>query len=197
MSANEWDDIYEDTAAASPVDPHLQALAPKLEPGTALDLGCGAGQNSVWLASQGWTVIGVDFARNAITQAKAAAEQAAVDVSFVVGDLVHWEPGSTYDLVVSTYALPHEGPGRSHALRMAADAVAPGGTLLISEFDKSLADEGWMASDDLTSVGEILGHLDGFDVGRAEVETTRHAHGDHERHVPVAVVIATRRDGSA
>ena len=196
MSANEWDDIYEDPAAASPVDPHLHALVPKLESTTALDLGCGAGQNSVWLASQGWTVTGVDFARNAITQAKAAAERAAVEVSFVVGDLVDWEPDSTFDLVVSTYALPSEGPGRTHALRMAADAVAPGGTLLISEFDKSLADEGWMAAQHLTSVEEIIGHLDGFEVERAAVETTGHAHGDHERQVPVAVVIATRPDGS-
>ncbi len=196
MSANEWDDIYEGTAAVSPVDPHLQALVPKLQPKTALDLGCGAGQNSVWLASQGWTVTGVDFARNAITQAKAAAERADVEVSFVVGDLVDWEPDSTYDLVVSTYALPPEGPGRTHALRMAADAVAPGGTLLISEFDVSLAGEGWMAAQDLTSVEEVIGHLDGFEVERAEVETTRHAHGDHERQVPVAVVIATRPDGN-
>ena len=177
---------------SSPLDPHLQVLAPELAVGTALDLGCGTGQNSIWLATQGWTVTGVDVAGNAIKKAQTGARQADVDVSFLVADLIEWEPAGGFDLVVSTYALPPKGPGRTHALAAAAKAVTPGGTILICEFDLSLESEGWMSAKDLTDVDEIIKHLGAFEVLRADVEVTRHAHGDHERQVPVAVVIASR-----
>ncbi len=37
-----------------------------LEPGSALDLACGAGRNAVWLAERGWEVVALDGAEEAI-----------------------------------------------------------------------------------------------------------------------------------
>ncbi len=53
-------------------------------PGRALDLGCGTGTTSIFLAERGWQVIGVDFAPNAIWQARRKARQHNLDgvVSF-------------------------------------------------------------------------------------------------------------------
>lgn len=45
-------------------------------PGRALDMGCGTGTTSIFLASRGWHVVGVDFAPNAIRQAQAKARAA-------------------------------------------------------------------------------------------------------------------------
>ena len=59
---DEWDAAYAGDVPASPVDADLKAVASKLTPGTALDLGSGTGQNSIWLAQQGWDVLGIDFA---------------------------------------------------------------------------------------------------------------------------------------
>jgi cyclopropane fatty-acyl-phospholipid synthase-like methyltransferase len=59
----------------------------RLKPGRAIDLGCGAGDNSVYLAKHGFDVTGVDFAESAIERAKKNAEDNGVDVNFVVGDL--------------------------------------------------------------------------------------------------------------
>ena len=44
----------------------LVELVSDLEPGKALDLGCGSGRNSLMLASMGWSVLGVDFAPLAV-----------------------------------------------------------------------------------------------------------------------------------
>ena len=41
-----------------------------MEPGRALDLGCGTGTNAIWLAQHGWTAVGVDFSALAIESAR-------------------------------------------------------------------------------------------------------------------------------
>jgi len=44
-----------------------------LPAGTALDLGCGTGDNSIYLANHGWQVTGVDFVSKAVDKARAKA----------------------------------------------------------------------------------------------------------------------------
>ena len=83
--------------------------------------------------------------------------------------------------------------GRSRMLDMAAAAVAPGGSILLTEFDSSLRRDGWMAEKYLVSVEELERHLSGFRVEQAGVRRARHRHGYEERVLPVAYVIATRR----
>jgi cyclopropane fatty-acyl-phospholipid synthase-like methyltransferase len=46
--------------------------------GRALDLGCGLGRASIYLARLGWQVDGVDFVEKAIKQARSRSEQAGV-----------------------------------------------------------------------------------------------------------------------
>jgi len=58
-----------------------------LPPGRALDLGCGTGTNSLYLARHGWQVVGVDFAGMAIRIARRKARQAGVTADFYVADV--------------------------------------------------------------------------------------------------------------
>jgi SAM-dependent methyltransferase len=55
--------------------------------GRALDLGCGTGTNSIYLAKCGWTVVGVDFSPKAIELARQKAREAEADVDLQVGDV--------------------------------------------------------------------------------------------------------------
>lgn len=58
-----------------------------LAPGTALDLGCGTGDNSIYLAQNGWRVTGVDFAQRALRAAHAKAQAGKVSVRFICADI--------------------------------------------------------------------------------------------------------------
>jgi len=61
----------------------------RLTPGRAVDLGCGEGDNAIFLAQHGFDVTGVDFAPAAIAKAKAKARQAGAAVEFLVDDLTN------------------------------------------------------------------------------------------------------------
>lgn len=189
-----WESMYTQGHIESPLDAMILEVAPTLPVGSSLDLGCGEGQNSIWLAERGWAATGVDIAPSAIRRATTASNELNVTTSFVVGDLTKWVPNGTFDFVVSTYALPPAGPGRSHALATAAAAVNPGGTILVAEFDRtSLAQQdNWLSDLDVVDVDELASHLEGFDTAKLTVETTRHAHGHNEKSYPVAVALARR-----
>jgi SAM-dependent methyltransferase len=58
-----------------------------LLPGRAIDLGCGEGDNAIFLAQHGFQVTAVDFSPAAIAKAKAKAHEAGADVDFVIDDL--------------------------------------------------------------------------------------------------------------
>jgi len=54
--------------------------------GAVLDVGCGLGDNAIYLASQGHPVTGIDAAPTAVEHAHQRARQRGVDVEFVVAD---------------------------------------------------------------------------------------------------------------
>src|SRR5215468_6513283 len=59
-----------------------------IQPCRALELGCGTGTNSVWLAQQGFEVTGIDVAPLAVERAGQRAASAAVKVRFLVADVL-------------------------------------------------------------------------------------------------------------
>ena len=58
--------------------PEVIEMADQMPAGRMLDLGCGYGRSSIYLARRGWVADGVDFIPLAIAGALARAEQAAV-----------------------------------------------------------------------------------------------------------------------
>lgn len=115
-----------------------------IAPGRALDLGCGEGADAVWLASQGWDVVGVDISPTATARAAAAAAAAgyAGSTRFEAAELGQWlrdarvteEPVDFVNACFFQTAafLPQD---RAGILRLAQELVRPGGRLLtVSHF---------------------------------------------------------------
>ena len=130
-----WEDRYSgvERVWSGRVNATLEASVADLEPGRALDLGCGEGGDAIWLAERGWRVTGVDLSPTAIGRAERAAADRGVAgrARFVAADLATYTDEPVYDLVAASFLQsPVELP-RERILRAARDFVAPGGRLLI------------------------------------------------------------------
>lgn len=86
-------------------------------PGTALDIGCGAGTDSVYLAQQGWDVTSLDFMPKALEYTEQRAAEAGVGVTPVEADITTWDPPHSYDLVLDHGLLHNMDPVRYPAYR--------------------------------------------------------------------------------
>ena len=131
-----WEERYRDASPETSGRPSavLVRYAEARTPGRALELGCGKGDDAVWLAGRGWTVTAVDVSATVLGLARANAERAGVAdrIAFARHDLSQSFPQGEFDMV---YAMFLESPvefGRANALRHAASAVMPGGLLLVA-----------------------------------------------------------------
>ena len=72
----------------------------EIEACTALDIGCGTGDNALWLAQQGFTATGVDLAEKAIDLALEKSETMKTHAEFFVRDILKDDiPGNPFQFV--------------------------------------------------------------------------------------------------
>jgi SAM-dependent methyltransferase len=166
-----------------------------LEPGRALDVACGEGRNAVWLAERGWQVTAVDFSDVALGKGARLAETRGVEVDWIVADVLEYAPDpGGFDLVVVLYLqLVHEQFVR--ALRHAADALAPGGTLFVLGHDTTNLVDGYGGPKDVSVLftpEDVTAALEGLVVQRAEKVERVVALDDGEATAIDALVRATR-----
>jgi thioredoxin reductase/SAM-dependent methyltransferase len=147
----------------------LGDVADRLEPGTALDLGAGEGGDALWLAERGWKVTAVDVSQTACDRIAELAGDLPVRTER--HDLTETFPEGTFDLVSASYLhSPHADFPRTTILRHAAEAVAPGGTLLVLGHGR-LAPWSWDPSLRMSTAAEVLDALaldDTWEVRRCE-----------------------------
>jgi SAM-dependent methyltransferase len=189
-----WDERH---AAREPIespepDPSLARLAGEQAPGRALDLAAGDGRNAIWLAAHGWEVTAVDFSAVALERALGSATAAGVTVDWMLADLLGWRPTPrSFDLVAVMFLhLPRDE--RHPVYAAAAEAVAPGGRILVVGHDRSNLMEGVGGPQDpevLFTPAEIAADLADFTIETAETVTRDLGDG---RPAIDAVVMARR-----
>ncbi|HYN68129.1 MAG TPA: class I SAM-dependent methyltransferase [Ornithinibacter sp.] len=134
-AAAEWDARYGENAEriwSGEPNHGLVVEAGGLPPGRALDVGCGEGADSVWLAGKGWQVVGLDPSGVALGRARAGAAAAGVDVTWVRAELAEVAddlPAGAFDLVTAFYPTLFTDTEPLDALTR---LVAPGGSLLVA-----------------------------------------------------------------
>ncbi len=112
--------------------------SPGISPGSALDIGCGTGDTSIYLAQHGWQVTGVDFVAKAVQKARAKAAAAKVTVDFRQADATRLSSegiGTGFTLIVDNGCLHGmSDDDRNSYVREATAVAAPDARLLLVEF---------------------------------------------------------------
>ena len=132
MDLNGWNERYRtherraEDLSAEPT-PLLVSTASNLAPGKALDLACGAGRNSLWLAEHGWNVTAIDGASAAIEILQTRAAERSLKINAIVADLEKEEfeiEPTRWDLIAMCYCL------QRNLFEPAKRGIVPGGLLL-------------------------------------------------------------------
>jgi SAM-dependent methyltransferase len=186
MDSHSWDTRYETAELIWSADPNmfLPPLVAGLEVGAALDLACGEGRNTIWLADEGWDATGVDFSSVGIEKARKIAGDTVV--SWVVADVTTFVPHRKFDLVLIVYVHLNAN-AMENLFARAVEALAPGGTLIgLGHALRNLADgvggppypdilwtEDRIAplveSLDIVALKEVLRPVDGSDVNAIDI----------------------------
>lgn len=147
--ADWWDGFYADRDKPVPFfvakpDENLVSYLDRglLEPGRALDLGCGPGRNALHLAANGFTVDGVDLSRTAVDWAEERAREAGADARFLCGDAFALDLDGPYDLIYDSGCFHHLAPHRRVSYLALLDRhLVPGGHLGFTGFAAGLGPE--------------------------------------------------------
>ncbi|MGZ4381813.1 MAG: SAM-dependent methyltransferase [Gaiellaceae bacterium] len=172
MKRDAWDAKYAGSEFLWKEEPNrfLVSELDGLAPGRALDIACGEGRNAVWLAQQGWAVTGVDFSEVGLAKAAQLAESRGVEVEWVAADLLEYRPPAGLELAIAFYfQVPDDE--RRLVLGRAAEALAPGGTMLVVAHDLLNLAEGIGGPQEpevLYTPEDVVGDLSGLEIERAE-----------------------------
>lgn len=114
-----------------------EQLSAAFRPGDrVLELGCGTGEDAVWLAQRGMHVTATDASAGMIDVARDKAAAAAVadriDVQLLdVHELEAWVPGRTFDGVLSNFGALNCVADRRPIARALAACVPPAGRVVL------------------------------------------------------------------
>jgi SAM-dependent methyltransferase len=198
----QWDERYAESHRIWSGNPNAALVAELagVPAGRALDLGCGEGADAVWLARQGWRVTAADISSVALARAAEHAADAGVNVDFQRHDLSQTFPEGQFDLVSAQFLHFWEDFEREKILRRAADAVAPGGLLLIEghldhgPFPGHEGHEVHFPTPDEVIAALALG--DGWEVLTASVHPREQVGPDDELHTRTDSTVKLRRVAS-
>jgi tellurite methyltransferase len=163
MDIHDWDERYRsgtrpaEDPEARPT-PLLIDTANRLPPGKALDLACGTGRNTLWLAESGWRVTAVDGSPAAIAILRQRAAPCAVNVDARIANLESGEyqiEPSTWDLIIICYCLQRD------LFEPAKRGLAAGGLLLAIAH---IAEPGEEPTHKRLSPGELETYFYGWDI---------------------------------
>lgn len=129
LDRNKWDQRYaEDSYQKNNPVTLLEGWLPRLPVGRALDVACGAGRNTLFLAQAGYRVDAIDISAVGLSKARNKAENAGLDINWIEHDLdLPYEFDTDYDLTVVMWYVNLD------LITQLCGCLAAGGYLLAEE----------------------------------------------------------------
>lgn len=199
MDAQDWDERYtaSELVWGSPPNPVVVEFATSLPHGRALDLGCGEGRHSLWLATRGWEVVGTDFSEVALDKARRIAAQAPKRsrdrLRYLQSDVISDTFDGDYDLILSIFL--HFPPAQRRALvDKAINSLKPDGILIFLGHDRTNLRHGAGGPKDpeiLYTPTDIVSDID----GRLDIEIAERRHRETESGTAVDALVVARKVG--
>lgn len=110
-------------------------LRPPVQPLSVLDIGCGEGKDTVFLARNGYEVTGIDAAQTGIDKARRLAAQCGVRADFCQTDMTDYPLARMYDVMFSSGVLHYLPLRKRQSFLDALKAhTAPGGIHVMNVF---------------------------------------------------------------
>jgi 2-polyprenyl-3-methyl-5-hydroxy-6-metoxy-1,4-benzoquinol methylase len=106
---------------------------------SVLDMACGAGRHAVTFAKLGFKVTAIDISQRLISEAKRSAEQAGIEIDFVLSDILEYESNKRFDLVINLFTSIgyFENDEENYAvIKKALSLLKPDGYFIIDYFNK-------------------------------------------------------------
>lgn len=145
----------EDSFSENIERPAIESLIGDVKGVCALDLGCGSGTYSVWLAGRGAQITGLDISATMLSLARNRAREADAQTDFCIGDINKPLPfdDETFDLVMTATALHYVGDLKTLMQEVArvmkrgamfiASVLHPISTAMFPFRDNDAADRRW------------------------------------------------------
>lgn len=160
-------------------------IADRLTPGArVLDLGCGEGRDSVYFASKGFEVTGLDVSADALAKARRLADERQLQVRWLCRSMLEAPVAGRFDLVYSCGSVHHlRRCDRARLFRRLRLLTAPGGLHTHIVFTDRMIYREKGEEIDYFAAGELPRFFDGWSIVTDEdlqiscaQDGLRHAH---------------------
>lgn len=160
-----WDSKYDKEVyiyGKEPV-PFLKENVGLLPMGKALDLAMGEGRNGVFLATQGFDVVGLDISKVGLEKAHRLAREKGTKIETRVVDLEnHSLEKGAYDVVICMYYMQRD------LFPQMKDALKPGGMAVVQTYNVDYLKYAGFPRKYLLDTNELLELFKGFKIIRYE-----------------------------
>jgi SAM-dependent methyltransferase len=156
----QWNATYLSGSALNPQPSQLLVDVLKgRRPGVALDVAMGQGRNSLYLASRGWSVTGVDISDVGIRMARLAAAERKLRIEAINVDEATWDYGSEkWDLIALFYTCCD-----AKMVEKVKRSLKRGGLLVVEGFHRDAGFDVFVPPD------QLLALKTGFNILRDDV----------------------------
>ncbi len=118
----------------------VKALDQRNTPGSALDIGCGSGTYSIYMAERGYQVTAIDFMPQAIAMLQTRLKDRDLAIEVIQADVGQWTAGYPFDVVLDIGCLHSPGTIDIDAYKQQLlNWLAPGGDFILVHFGR----RGW------------------------------------------------------